>query len=147
LLHGWSPNLAARYFNMNINNSNKVFCFLYKKYHPGQVVMSIKEAVHDLTHSFLQRGDPMRWRGYDASPSATKDITTSSSNEGKQVRIDSVRQPFLYLNHLQMGLEPSMSVFLSLLTTVVPVVDIINNAHLVEEDYNNHGEFISQYQC
>jgi hypothetical protein len=35
-LHGWPLKLAARYFNMNINNSNKVFCFLYKKYHLGQ---------------------------------------------------------------------------------------------------------------
>jgi hypothetical protein len=94
-LHGWPPKLAARYFNVNINNSNKVFCFLYKKYHRGQVVMPIKEAVHNLTHSFLQRGDPMRQRGYGASPSATEDITTSSSNEGKQVRRDSVRQPFI----------------------------------------------------
>jgi hypothetical protein len=37
----------------------------------------------------------MRQRGYSASPSATKDIITSSSNEGKQVRRDSVRQPFV----------------------------------------------------
>jgi hypothetical protein len=36
----------------------------------------------------------MRQTGYGASPSATKDITTSSSTEGKQVRRDSVRQPF-----------------------------------------------------
>jgi hypothetical protein len=35
----------------------------------------------------------MRQRGYGASPSATKDIATSSSSEGKQVRRDSVRQP------------------------------------------------------
>jgi hypothetical protein len=94
-LHGWPPKLAARYFNMNINDSNKMFCFLYKKYNPGQVVMPIKEAVHNLTHSFLQRGDQMRQRGYGASPSARKDITTSSSNEGKQVCKDSVRQPFI----------------------------------------------------
>jgi hypothetical protein len=58
--------------------------------------MPIKEAVHNLTHSFFQRGDPMRQRGYGASPSATNDITTSSSTDGnKQVRRDSVRQPFV----------------------------------------------------
>jgi hypothetical protein len=57
--------------------------------------MPIKEAVHNLTQSFLQRGDPMRQRGYGASPSATKDITASSSTEGKQVCRDSVRQPFV----------------------------------------------------
>jgi hypothetical protein len=37
----------------------------------------------------------MRQRGYGASPSATKNITTSSSTEGKQVRRDSVQQPFV----------------------------------------------------
>jgi hypothetical protein len=95
-LHGWPPKLAARYFNMNIiNNTNKIYCYLYLKYHPGQVAMPIKEAVHNLTHLFLQRGEPMRQRGYGAPPSATKDITTSSSREGKQVRRDSVRQPFV----------------------------------------------------
>jgi hypothetical protein len=33
------------------------------------------------------------------------------------------------------------------LIIVVPVVDIINSVRLVEEDYSNHREFISQYQC
>jgi hypothetical protein len=37
----------------------------------------------------------MRPRGYGAPPSATKDITASSSQEGKQVRKDSVRQPYI----------------------------------------------------
>jgi hypothetical protein len=37
----------------------------------------------------------MRQRGYGAPPSATKDITTSLSSEGKQVRRNSVRQPFV----------------------------------------------------
>ena len=36
----------------------------------------------------------MRKRGYGATPKATKDITTSSSVDGRKVRSDSVRQPF-----------------------------------------------------
>jgi hypothetical protein len=130
---------------MNINNANKIFCYLYEKYHPGQVVMPIKEAVHNLTHSFLQRGEPMRQRGYGAPPSATKDITTSSSSEGKQVRRDSVHHS--YLNDMLMGWEQYVPALKHLLIIVAPVDGIINNVPLVEEDCNSHGEFISQYQC
>jgi hypothetical protein len=74
---------------MNLNNTNKIFCFLYKKHHPDQVVMPMKDGIHNLTHSLLQRGDPMRKRGYGAPPSATKDITTSSSPDGRAIHKDS----------------------------------------------------------
>jgi hypothetical protein len=37
-LHGWGPKLAAHYFNMNLNNAYKIFCFLYKKHHPERPV-------------------------------------------------------------------------------------------------------------
>ncbi|OEU11447.1 hypothetical protein FRACYDRAFT_245186 [Fragilariopsis cylindrus CCMP1102] len=93
-LHGWSPKLAARYFNMNINNAYKIHCYLFKKHHPTKVVMPLKECIHNLTHSLLQRGDTMRKRGSGAPPKATKDISTSSSVDGRKVRSDSVRQPF-----------------------------------------------------
>jgi hypothetical protein len=93
-LHGWGPKLAARYSNININNACKIFCFLYKKYHPANVVMELKYCIHNLTHSLLQRGDDMRKRKCGAPPSATKDISTSSSTEGRKVRTDSIQQPF-----------------------------------------------------
>jgi hypothetical protein len=92
-LHGWGPKLAACYFNMNINNAYKLYCYLYKKYHPTCVVMPLKECIHNLTHSLLQRGNPTRKRGSGAPLSATKDITTSSSVDGRKVRKDSVQQP------------------------------------------------------
>jgi hypothetical protein len=66
--------------------------YLYNKYHPTQVVMPLKESIHNLTHSLLQRGDDMRLRKCPPAPSATKDITTSSSQEGRKVRTDSLRQ-------------------------------------------------------
>jgi hypothetical protein len=94
-LHGWPPKLAAHYFSMNINNAKKIFCFLYKKYHPNQVVMPIKEGIHNLTHSLLQRSDDMRQRKFGPPPSATKDITTSSSTEGRKVRTDSIQKPYI----------------------------------------------------
>jgi hypothetical protein len=53
----------------------------------------MKDGIHNLTHSLLQRGNPMRKRGYGAPPSATKDISTSSSSDGRAVRKDSGRQP------------------------------------------------------
>ena len=37
----------------------------------------------------------MQLRKCGASPSATKDITTSSSQEGRKVRSDSVQQPYI----------------------------------------------------
>jgi hypothetical protein len=92
-LHGLPPKLAAHYFNMNINNSKKLFCYLYKKYHPGQVVMPIKESIQNLTHSLLQRGDDMRQRKCGPPPSAKNDISSSSSQEGRKVRTDSIQKP------------------------------------------------------
>jgi hypothetical protein len=77
-----------------INNAYKIFCFLYKKYHPANVVLELKDCVHNLTHSLLQRGDDMRKRKCGAPPSAMKDISTSSSKEGRKVRTDSIQQPF-----------------------------------------------------
>jgi hypothetical protein len=58
-LHGWAPKLAARYFNMNLNNAYKLYCVIYKMVHPDRKCMPLKECIHNLTHSLLQRGDPM----------------------------------------------------------------------------------------
>jgi hypothetical protein len=80
---------------VNLNTAYKIFCFPYKKHHPEQeVVMPLKECIHNLTHSLLQWVDPMRRRGYGAPPSATKNITTSSSTDGRAVRLDSKQQSF-----------------------------------------------------
>jgi hypothetical protein len=45
-LNGWPPKLASRYFNMHLNDTNKVYCFLYKKHHPNQVAMPLKEGIY-----------------------------------------------------------------------------------------------------
>jgi hypothetical protein len=57
--------------------------------------MPLKEGIHNLTHSLLQRGDDMRQRKCGAPPSAIKDISTSCSQEGRQVQREAVRQPFV----------------------------------------------------
>jgi hypothetical protein len=65
-------------------------------------------------------------------------------NRSAEIQFDN----HLYLKHMLMELEPCILVLIKrLLTTVVPMVNIINNVPLVEEDCNSHGEFISQYQC
>jgi hypothetical protein len=58
-LHGWPPKLAARYLNMNINNSYKMYCLIYRWIHPTSRPMKLKDCIHNLSHSLLQRGDPM----------------------------------------------------------------------------------------
>jgi hypothetical protein len=58
-LHGWPPKLAARYFDMNINNAYKMYCWIYRWIHPTSRPMPLKECIHNLCHSLLQRGDPM----------------------------------------------------------------------------------------
>jgi hypothetical protein len=56
--------------------------------------MPLNKCIHNLTHSPLQRGDPMRKRGTGAPPNPTKDITTSSSVDGRAIRKDSKQQNF-----------------------------------------------------
>ena len=92
---GWMPQLATCHFNMNINNTYRIYCYLFKKHHPGQVAMPLKECIHNLTHLLLQQGAPLRKRGYGVSSKATKDITTSSSVDRRKVRSDSDRQPYI----------------------------------------------------
>ena len=93
-LHGWGPKLAARYFNININNAYKLYVALFTEHHPNSIPMPLKECIHNLAHSLLQQGDDVRRRGVGASPSAVKDITTSVCSDGRKVRSDAHRQPF-----------------------------------------------------
>ena len=58
--HGWSPKLAARLFNMNLNNAYKIYTTLYAKHHPGCKPMEMRDCVIDLTHSLLQQGQYCR---------------------------------------------------------------------------------------
>jgi hypothetical protein len=82
-LHGWGPKLATRYFNMN--HAHKVYCVLYKKHHPERKPMELKPCINNLTHSLLQEGEEMRQRGVGAPPSATKNLDSSCSGEGRSI--------------------------------------------------------------
>jgi hypothetical protein len=94
-LHGWGPELAAHYFNMNANNAYKVFCCLYNKYYPGRDPMKLRDRITNLTHSLLQQGPSMRERGVGAPPNPVKNlIKRSSSGKGRGIRSNSKWQPF-----------------------------------------------------
>jgi hypothetical protein len=67
---------------MNTNNAYKLYCALYNKYHPGRTPMEMKDCINNLTHSLLQQSDEMRQRGYGAAPSATEDLTSTTSGDG-----------------------------------------------------------------
>ena len=56
--------------------------------------MLIRECINNLTHSLLQQGLEMRQRGVGAPPSATKNLDSTTSGEGRSIRKDSNRQPF-----------------------------------------------------
>jgi hypothetical protein len=57
--------------------------------------MPLLNCIHNLTHSNLQRGEDIRQRGPGVPPSATKDITSTTSGDGRKVRTDSARQGFV----------------------------------------------------
>ena len=56
--------------------------------------MVMKDCINNLTHSLLQQGDEIRQQSYGAPPSATKDLTTTSSGDGRAIRSDAKNQPF-----------------------------------------------------
>jgi hypothetical protein len=57
--------------------------------------MKLKHCINNLTHSLLQDGEEMRQRGVEAPPSATKNLDSSCSGEGRSIQSDSTRPAFL----------------------------------------------------
>ena len=56
-MHGWSPKLTARLFNMNLNNAYKIYCTLVANeeghsYKPK----GMRECIQATAHSLLQQG-------------------------------------------------------------------------------------------
>jgi hypothetical protein len=96
-LHGWGPKLAARFFNMNLNNAYKIYCLLYKKHHGNRKPTKLKDCntqFDSLTPYYKKVRKWDREQGYGAPPSATKDISSTSSGEGRRIRSDSSRPAF-----------------------------------------------------
>jgi hypothetical protein len=64
----------------------------YTIHHPGRAPMEMKDCINNLIHSLLQQGDDIRQRSYGAAPSATKDLTTTTSGDGRATRADAKNQ-------------------------------------------------------
>jgi len=56
--------------------------------------MELKDCINNVTHSLLQEGEDIRQRSYGAPPSVTKDLTSTSSGDGRAIRSDAKNQPF-----------------------------------------------------
>jgi hypothetical protein len=56
-LHGWSPKLASRLFNMHLNNVYRIYCTLLSDTNYTPKLM--RDCIADLTVALLEQGDPM----------------------------------------------------------------------------------------
>ena len=73
---------------MNLNNAYKVHKFLYNKDHPGVKKLILETCINNLTRFLLQQGPELRQRGMGAPPSATENLDSSCSGDGRKVRSD-----------------------------------------------------------
>ena len=77
--HGWSPKLAIRLFNTNLNNVYYIYTALCAIYHPSFKLKPLLAVIQDAAHSLLQQGDAMKTIGYRHAPSPVKDLRFSNS--------------------------------------------------------------------
>ena len=64
--HGWTPKIAARLFNMNLNNAYRIYCSLLdsENYEPT----ALRSCVGSLALSLLHQGEPVRKREAGLTP-------------------------------------------------------------------------------
>ena len=55
-LHGWSPKLVSRLFNMHLNNIYKIYCALIAKEATIYKPKGMRECIQAVAHSLLQQG-------------------------------------------------------------------------------------------
>ena len=55
-LHGWSPKLVSRLFNMHLNNIYKIYCALIAKEATIYKPKGMREYIQAVAHSLLQQG-------------------------------------------------------------------------------------------
>jgi hypothetical protein len=107
----------------------------------------MKDYINNLTHSLLQQGEEIRQYSYGAAPSATKDLTTTSSGDGRAIRSDAKNQP-LHPQQLLMVLEQPMPVHLELqLLLSLLGVSIKRKFVSIKERETMLQEFTNQCPC
>ena len=62
---GWTPKLSCRMFNMNFNNSYRIYLSLMEKHNPGRRLVKMTEGIKEATHALIQRGSKMWTRAPD----------------------------------------------------------------------------------
>eukprot|EP00956_Cyclotella_meneghiniana_P001713 scaffold1870_cov73-Cyclotella_meneghiniana.AAC.4 len=72
--HNWAPKLCMRYFNFGLGNAHTMYAALVKQHTPDRRVQKMAECLCSLTHSLLQRGQPMRKRAAE-HPNNVRDLT------------------------------------------------------------------------
>ena len=72
-MHGWTPKLSSRLFNMNFNNAYRIYLALMEKHNSGRNLVSMAKGVKEATHALLQRGSTTRTRALD-HPSPVRDM-------------------------------------------------------------------------
>ena len=86
--HGWSPKLSLRLFNMNFNNTYKIYMALMKKHNPGRRCLQMSEGITESAHAFLQRGASMRQRTAE-HPSPVRNMNNAhDTGRGRKNRAD-----------------------------------------------------------
>lgn len=86
--HGWSPKLAARLFNMHLNNVYTIYCSVVEdhsqavrlRYKPKE----LRKCIVDLAHTLLKQGETMRTRDPGQAPPAV--VPDVSSPVGRKKR-------------------------------------------------------------
>ena len=59
-MHGWTPKLSFRLFNMNFNNSYMMYLVLMENHNMGRILVSMAKGMKETTHGLLQRGSKTR---------------------------------------------------------------------------------------
>ena len=70
---GWIPKMSYRLFNINFNNSFRIYLVLMVEHNPGRRLISLAERMKEATHDLLQRGGKMKTRAPD-HPSPVRDM-------------------------------------------------------------------------
>ena len=57
--HEWTPKMSCRLFNVNFNNSYRIYLVLMEKKNPGRRPIPMAERIKGATHGLLQTGSKM----------------------------------------------------------------------------------------
>ena len=86
--HNWAPKLTMRYFNMNFNNSMKIYNVLTAEHTPHRRTLFMPDCISELSHALMQHGKDMRVRAPD-HPDHKRDIKNAfDTGSGQKIRSD-----------------------------------------------------------